>query len=124
MLCNHCLRRERDRALRGQKRPDTSTGHNPIKTRIPPVVSPSPAILAGIGLTKAMQLADSGKFAEAIKVCEAHLKEKGPTSEGYYLLGLTQDAVGDQQRAGECYRKALYLEPNHSEALMHLALLL
>jgi chemotaxis protein methyltransferase WspC len=34
-----------------------------------------------------------------------------------------RDAMGDLQRAAECYRKVLYLEPNHSDALIHLALL-
>jgi chemotaxis protein methyltransferase WspC len=31
--------------------------------------------------------------------------------------------MGDLPRAAECYRKVLYLDPNHSETLLHLALL-
>lgn len=42
----------------------------------------------------------------------------------YYLLGLIHDAKGDASHAEECYRRVLYLEPGHSEALIHLALLL
>jgi len=39
------------------------------------------------------------------------------------LLGLIRDGAGDQNRADDCYRKALYLEPDHYGALIHLALL-
>jgi chemotaxis protein methyltransferase WspC len=31
------------------------------------------------------------------------------------------DATGDQSDAVDYYRKALYLDPNHYEALIHLA---
>jgi chemotaxis protein methyltransferase WspC len=40
-----------------------------------------------------------------------------------YLLALVRDAMGDDRGAADCYRKVVYLEPNHAEALMHLALL-
>jgi chemotaxis protein methyltransferase WspC len=39
------------------------------------------------------------------------------------LLGLVRDAVGDTS-ALDCYRKALYLEPDHYESLLQIALLL
>jgi chemotaxis protein methyltransferase WspC len=39
------------------------------------------------------------------------------------LLGLIRDCVGDQNQASEFYRKALYLEPDHCDVLIHLALL-
>lgn len=71
----------------------------------------------------ARRLADAGKLDEATSTCEAHLREHGASSAALYLLGLLRDASGNTQRAAECYRKVLFLEPNHSEALMHLALL-
>jgi len=42
----------------------------------------------------------------------------------FCLMGLVSDAGGNHIKAREHYRKALYLEPNHREALTHLAALL
>jgi chemotaxis protein methyltransferase WspC len=39
-------------------------------------------------------------------------------------MGLVREASGDPAEAVSCYRKALYLDPNHGEVLIHLALLL
>jgi chemotaxis protein methyltransferase WspC len=39
-------------------------------------------------------------------------------------MGLVREAGGDATAAVTCYRKALYLDPNHAEVLIHLALLL
>ena len=38
--------------------------------------------------------------------------------------GLLSDVAGQEQEAQDFYRKALYLEPQHAEALAHLAALL
>jgi chemotaxis protein methyltransferase WspC len=75
-------------------------------------------------LETARRLADAGRLREAVECCENHLKQGEPTSEAYYLLGLVRDAGGDQNNAAECYRKVLYLEPDHPQALLHLALLI
>ena len=72
----------------------------------------------------ARRLADQGHLVEAAALCEAHLRERGPTAEAFNLLGLVRDASGKADDAAAQYRKALYLEPNHHEALIHLALLL
>lgn len=74
-------------------------------------------------LETATRLADAGRLDEAAKLCEAHLRKHGASAPGYYLLGVVRDAQGDKQLASECYRKAIYLEPNHYEALLQLALL-
>ena len=39
-------------------------------------------------------------------------------------MGLLHDAGGDVHKAAENYRKALYLDPQHREALVHLAVAL
>jgi len=41
--------------------------------------------------------------------------------QAYYLMGLLRDAAGDLT-ARDYYRKALYLDPNHYESLLQLAL--
>jgi len=74
-------------------------------------------------LALAEQLADQGQLGEAVQICELSLHQQGPTARAFHLLGLIQDCVGDQQQASEFYRKALYLEPDHYDSLIHLALL-
>jgi chemotaxis protein methyltransferase WspC len=74
-------------------------------------------------LAAARQFADAGKLSEAAAICQAHLDRQGPSAQAYYLLGLVRDAGGDPQ-AVDYYRKALYLEPNHYETLLHMSLLL
>ncbi|MEI9405740.1 CheR family methyltransferase [Mesorhizobium argentiipisi] len=70
------------------------------------------------------RIANAGRVKEAQEVALAHLKTFGPSAEIFYLLGLVQDADGAAPEAAQSYRKALYLAPNHREALVHLALLL
>lgn len=72
-------------------------------------------------LERARQLADEGLLAEAANICETHLREYGVSAQAYYLLGLVRNAAGADSQAGEFYRKALYLEPNHYETLMQWA---
>jgi len=74
-------------------------------------------------LEVASQLADAGRLDEAAAICESFLRTQGPSVQAYYLLGLVCDATGDP-KAADCYRKALYLEPNHYESLVHMSLLL
>jgi len=71
----------------------------------------------------ARRLADAGRLQEAAEICEAHLCRSRTSAQAYYLLGLVRDAGGDAS-AMDCYRKALYLEPNHYESLLQMALLL
>jgi len=52
-----------------------------------------------------------------------HIRHQGPTAQAFYLLGLVRDACGDPQ-ALDYYRKALYLEPDHYETLLQMALLM
>jgi chemotaxis protein methyltransferase WspC len=75
------------------------------------------------GLGTARRLADSGRLREAAEWCENDLRRQTSSPETWYLLGLVRDALGDGRRAAECYRKLLYLDPEHVEALTHLALL-
>jgi chemotaxis protein methyltransferase WspC len=82
-----------------------------------------PYFLPRADLEAARRLADAGRLREAAEICEAHLREGQASAQAYYLLGLVRDATGDAS-AMDCYRKALYLEPNHYESLLQMALLL
>ncbi len=74
-------------------------------------------------LKMASRLADAGRLAEAAQICDNYIKTHGSSAQAYHLLGLVRDAEGDAIQAAEYYRKALYLEPNHYETLVHLATL-
>ena len=75
-------------------------------------------------ITEATRLADHGHFVEAATCCEAHVRRHGPSAAAYYLMGLVRDATGNQAEAGTFYRKALYLDPGHYDAQIHLAFLM
>ena len=77
------------------------------------------ALLANIAV-----LADEGKSADARAACESYLCSHEPVAQVFYWLGLLSDVAGNTLEAQGFYRKALYLEPQHPEALMHLAGLL
>ncbi|WP_085724457.1 protein-glutamate O-methyltransferase CheR [Pseudomonas sp. R37(2017)] len=69
-------------------------------------------------------LANEGKSAEARAACESYLRSHEPVAQVFYWLGLLSDVAGNVLEAQGFYRKVLYLEPQHPEALMHLAALL
>jgi chemotaxis protein methyltransferase WspC len=75
------------------------------------------------GLDEAVRLANQGCFVEAATSCEEHLRRHGPSANAFHLLGLVRDAAGNPADASKYYRKALYLDPEHHETLVHLALL-
>lgn len=74
-------------------------------------------------LRQAQRLADEGRLAEAAVLCETLLRQQGPSASAYYLLGLVHDAARDEDNARAFFGKAVYLEPDHCEALVNLALL-
>jgi len=74
-------------------------------------------------LDRAAELANLGRFDEAIAACERHLQQKSPSAPAYYLMGMICQAAGDRPRAEECFKKTVYLDPRHDEALLALALL-
>jgi chemotaxis protein methyltransferase WspC len=107
------------RPLKTKLRP---RGQRPAKAEAP-VSAPAALPPRLDDLRTASGLADAGRLEEASEMCENHLRRHGPSAEAYYLLSLVRDAMGNWRDAAESYRKTLYLEPDHVEALMHLALL-
>jgi chemotaxis protein methyltransferase WspC len=98
-----------------------SIPHSPLP--IPPS-PPGPEPLPEEGaLARARRLADGGRLDEALAECQAHLEGGGPSADAYSLLGVIQQARGDRDGAAASFRKALYLDPGHREALTHAMLL-
>jgi chemotaxis protein methyltransferase WspC len=89
----------------------------------PPHANPKPHA-SPVSLADARRLADAGQFDEAQRTAHEFVILHGPDAGAFYLLGLISDARGRGTDARDYYRKALYLEPAHYEALTHLAALL
>ncbi|CAN0627826.1 putative biofilm formation methyltransferase WspC [Burkholderia multivorans] len=79
---------------------------------------------ARVALDEAQRLADSGRLDDAEHIAREFMKMHGPDANAFYLLGLIADARGRDSDAKDAYRKALYLDAAHYEALTHLAALL
>ena len=73
-------------------------------------------------LEVASQLGDSGQLHSSLQMCSEYLQKVPGSSEGYFLLGVLHDALGHTDLAVSSFKKVLYLEPNHLEALLCLAL--
>ncbi|MBD9613841.1 chemotaxis protein CheR [Pseudomonas sp. PDM02] len=98
-------------------RPFATVTPLPVATK---AASPDAATL----LANIAALANEGKSAEARAACESYLRSHEPVAQVFYWLGLLSDVAGSALEAQGFYRKALYLEPQHPDALMHLAALL
>ncbi|KLU20874.1 hypothetical protein EOS_38990 [Caballeronia mineralivorans PML1(12)] len=75
-------------------------------------------------LKQAHALADTGALLEAASVTRGYLEAHPTSADAYYLLGVIADAQGEQTEARGFYKRALYLDPEHGEALTHLAAVL
>jgi chemotaxis protein methyltransferase WspC len=105
-----------------QARPERAPRVRP-RVAIRPAEAPNQSPTS-VELDAATRLANDGKFVEAAARCAAHLDTHGPSAQVFYLLGLVRDADGRDVEAVACYRKALYLDPRHHDALVHLAVLM
>ncbi len=105
--------RARDRAIVAPQGPH---GDRPLP---PPVLPESSAVL----LAEAVALADRGLLDEAAGHCERAIARFGPGAPALFLLGMVRQAGGRLDEAEACFRKVIYLDPAHDEALLALALL-
>lgn len=73
-------------------------------------------------LRKAGELAHAGRHAEALLICQQHEQACGPCPKVFFLMGMLHQSSGDLDRAEGCLHKTLYLDSNHDEAFLALAL--
>ncbi len=105
-----------------QVKSDSVTNAAVPKTASPsrPVAMPVPdSLVAAIA-----ELADAGRLADAVRLGEGALTTPDASAELLAIMGTTYAASNDDHRAEACYRRALYLDPSHADAMLHLALLL
>ncbi|MGF6723209.1 chemotaxis protein methyltransferase WspC [Paraburkholderia sp. GAS41] len=119
----------------GTTRPAATPAVAPVRVRAPvsnvpvpavsaPAPAPACASASASSLVEARRLADAGQFDKAEHEAQQFVILNGTDAEAFYLLGLIADARGRSADASDYYRKTLYLDPAHYEALTHLATLL
>ena len=88
-----------------------------------PVSAPTPAKPVGSLLQQANVLADAGQRDAACAQYMAHLEVVPDSAQAYFMLGLLNEHANADAAAAAYLRRAIYLDPEHYEALCHLALL-
>jgi len=110
----------------------TAAGRSPARPSPahPSAAAPSPAattVLAAAGdgslLKHARKLADAGKLVEADSACREFLAQQPESAEAYFILGMLAETARKPAEAEAQLKRCLYLQPDHYEALCHLALL-
>ncbi|MCS6959318.1 MAG: CheR family methyltransferase [Pseudanabaenaceae cyanobacterium SKYGB_i_bin29] len=90
---------------------------------LPPPPIPSPAVTTPQLLEEARRKADQNELKAALSLCQTYLQNHPLDENAHTLLGEIYQAQGNPQQAIECYQKALYINPHHYPALVHLLLL-
>ena len=93
-----------------------------------PVVNPrgpaSPGVDRDEVLMRASSLADRGQYIAAARVIHDELGSGGGLdARAHFLLGIIHQAAGERLQAEAELNKAIYLDPEHDEALLALAML-
>jgi chemotaxis protein methyltransferase WspC len=91
-------------------------------TATPKPTAPVPADNATL-LGDAFRLANQGHLDEAAERCETLLQLGCHQADAHFLLGLIRESAGNIRDAEQMLRKAIYLDPDHYEALTHLSVL-
>ena len=74
-------------------------------------------------LQAAKQAADEGRLNDADTLCAEVLLHEPASAEAHYLHGVVRQARGAIAEAQRSLEKALYLDPKHYQALVHMMLL-
>jgi chemotaxis protein methyltransferase WspC len=74
-------------------------------------------------LRAARAAADNGRLEEADALCSRMLSQNPASAEAHCLGGVIHQAQGRLDEARRSFEKALYLDPRHYEALVHMMLL-
>lgn len=105
-------------------RPGATAAAGRAKLRPSRAQAAAPAPEAGID--GARTLADRGQHDQAAAACQAVLAAEPHSpaaAEAYFILGMLREQAHDAEEAERFWRRCIYLQPDHYEALCHLALL-
>lgn len=105
-------------------RPATAVLPPPKSAKILPRPAPVSASAASADrLAVAREHADAGRLDAAWSECQAQLAAGEPTADLYAILGFVHKARQDETESKRCFERALYLQPDHRDALLQLMLL-
>jgi chemotaxis protein methyltransferase WspC len=88
-----------------------------------PVPAPAAASTQVDLLAQARRLADGGDYPGAAAACRALLASTPDSADAYFILGMLSECAHDSVGAEDYWRRCVYLQPGHYDALCHLALL-
>ncbi len=88
-----------------------------------PDVAVPPVVPAGVEWQEIRVLADKGFLEEAEARCREGVTRFPAEAEGWFLLGTVQMARKFPEEAETLFKKAVYLQKDHAEALFQLALI-
>jgi chemotaxis protein methyltransferase WspC len=107
--------------LSGQVRRRDEASAGKVRAARPSVDAPRGRPASGL-LAEVARLADSGRLGDARIRCAELLADKPDLAEGHFLSGVIALASGERHEAELAFRHAIYLDPRHEQALLHLAL--
>lgn len=110
---NQSLQRSRNKTRLTPPRAVASSRMEPIR----PKQQDEPV---AISLKEIEQLADVGRLQDAETNCKAFIENSTASAAAYFLLGVIQSASGAATEAEQSFSRAIYLEPDHTEAMTHL----
>lgn len=97
---------------------------SPPPLRIAPArTAPAPPPRAKHALERAAELANALRFGEAATLCEEQLGRAPSQPDVWSLLGAIRVAEGRFEAAEDCFQRALYLDRDHYDSLIQLAVL-
>lgn len=105
------------RALEATPPPAADT---PAPTKAPASQPPAPPPAAPGTLAAARALADAGRLDDARAACDALVRAAPTDADALALLGVVHLAAGRADAAFDALRKALYLNPDHLEAVSNM----
>ncbi len=70
---------------------------------------------------EARKMADQGQLPKALELCGVFIGENPVHAEAHFLMGLIYEALHDEEKAEAFFNRAIYLNPEHVEALNHMA---
>jgi chemotaxis protein methyltransferase WspC len=92
------------------------------RTQLAPQEATCGTTLPLLDLVEVRRLADRGHLDQAWEGCMALLERAEPSADVLALMGVIHLARQETDDAVTCFRKALYWQPDHPEALTHLML--
>ena len=91
----------------------------PVKTSITPVEKKPEIVKKKTSISPILieRLANEGKYEKAMMLCQEYIASYPESAQAYYLQGMIYHSLNNVKQAESCLRKAIYLDPNHEQAM-------